>query len=210
MIAGSMRPIWSVCISDSSSSVEQKQKQYDRELERAIVERTKSYKEWEYEIDQAKRNIFKKYVSKMDETHPFMVDDYRMEVAKEMHRIDSFYEPIIQREADVLRAKRVRGLVSLLSPYHVDSYRTGAFSFGRAGRGYSRDPSSSRGGGGTSTGGGEGDEEETAQINCVLSTKRPLTSINKITNQDCSIQENHSSCSISLPFRVCPELCTHE
>ena len=115
MIAGSMRPIWSVCISDSSSSVEQKQKQYDRELERAIVERTKSYKEWEYEIDQAKRNIFKKYVSKMDETHPFMVDDYRMEVAKEMHRIDSFYEPIIQREADVLRAKRARGLVSLLS-----------------------------------------------------------------------------------------------
>ena len=73
MIAGSMRPIWSVCISDSSSSVEQKQKQYDRELERAIVERTKSYKEWEYEIDQAKRNIFKKYVSKMDETHPFMI-----------------------------------------------------------------------------------------------------------------------------------------
>lgn len=137
MIAGSMHPIWSVCISDSSLIVEQKQKQYDRELERAIVERTKSYKEWEYEIDQAKRNIFKKYVSKMDETHPFLVDDYRMEVAKEMHRIDSFYEPIIQREADVLRAKRTRGLVFLVSPCHVDSYRAGALSSGRVGRGYS-------------------------------------------------------------------------
>ncbi|KAK8818611.1 hypothetical protein WA538_003922, partial [Blastocystis sp. DL] len=99
---------------------QQKQKQYDRELERAIVERTKSYKEWEYEIDQAKRNIFKKYVSKMDETHPFMVDDYRMEVAKEMHRIDSFYEPIIQREADVLRAKRARGLIHIEpEPFHL-------------------------------------------------------------------------------------------
>ncbi|KAK8801026.1 hypothetical protein WA588_001854 [Blastocystis sp. NMH] len=56
----------------------------------------------------------------MDETHPFMVDDYRMEVAKEMHRIDSFYEPIIQREADVLRAKRARGLIHIEpEPFHL-------------------------------------------------------------------------------------------
>lgn len=76
------------------------------------MERTKSYKEWEYEIDKAKRDIFRKYVNKTDETHPFLVDDYRMEVAKEMRRIDSFYKPLIEREADVLRAKRARGLVN--------------------------------------------------------------------------------------------------
>lgn len=75
------------------------------------MERTKSFKEWEYEIDQAKRDIFKKYVAKIDETHPFLVDDYRMELTKEMHRIDSFYKPLIEREADVLRVKRARGLV---------------------------------------------------------------------------------------------------
>ena len=98
--------------------LEQKQKQYERELERAIIQRTKAFKEWEYETDQAKQSIYKKYVSRIDDTHPFLVDDYRMELAKEMRRIDSFYTPLVEREADVLRAKRARGLVGLSpSPY---------------------------------------------------------------------------------------------
>ena len=49
----------------------------------------------------------------MDETHPFLVDDYRMEVAKELRRIDFFYKPLIEKEADILKAKRDRGLVCL-------------------------------------------------------------------------------------------------
>lgn len=49
----------------------------------------------------------------MDETHPFLVDDYRMEVQKEMERIDRFYTPLILREAQLLREKRKRGLVKV-------------------------------------------------------------------------------------------------
>ena len=77
------------------------------------MQRTKSFKEWEYEIDRAKREIFRKYVEMEDESHPFLVDDYRMELAKEMRRIDTFYEPLIEKEADELKVKRDRGLIHI-------------------------------------------------------------------------------------------------
>ena len=101
--------------------IEQHQRNYNEQLARAIVERTESYKEWEYEIDKAKREIFRKYVDMEDESHPFLVDDYRMELVKEMRRIDKFYEPLIEREADELKVKRDRGLIHIEpEPFHLE------------------------------------------------------------------------------------------
>ena len=39
------------------------------------------------EIKSARQSIYKKYLSEVDEAHPFLVDDYRMAVNKEMKRI---------------------------------------------------------------------------------------------------------------------------
>lgn len=63
------------------------------------------------ETKSARQSIYKKYLSEVDEAHPFLVDDYRMAVNKEMKRIDRFYQPLIEREAAILREKRERGLV---------------------------------------------------------------------------------------------------
>ena len=93
--------------------LEQREKKYKRDLARAIVEKTEAFQEWEYETDKAKKDIYKKYLGLMDENHPFLVDDYRMEVAKELRRIDFFYKPLIEKEADILKAKRDQGLVCL-------------------------------------------------------------------------------------------------
>lgn len=98
--------------------IEEKKKQYDIDLARAISKRTKAHQEWEQEINEMKRTIYKKYLGMMDETHPFLVDDYRMEVQKEMERIDRFYTPLILREAQLLREKRKRGLVRLYYPFY--------------------------------------------------------------------------------------------
>ena len=58
-----------------------------------------------------KEETYHRYVETVDETHPFLVDDYRMEIAKEVKRINAFYKPLIQQEADELSKKRRLGLV---------------------------------------------------------------------------------------------------
>ena len=60
-----------------------------------------------------KEETYRRYVETVDETHPFLVDDYRMEVAKEVKRINAFYKPLIQQEADELSKKRRLGLVGI-------------------------------------------------------------------------------------------------
>lgn len=82
-------------------------------MERAIVRHTKANQEWEDEIENVKIEIFNKYKNKVDELHPFLVDDYRMELVREMKRIDEFYRPLVRKEADVLRKKRELGLVHI-------------------------------------------------------------------------------------------------
>ena len=52
-----------------------------------------------------KEETYHRYVETVDETHPFLVDDYRMEIAKEVKRISAFYKPLIQQEADELIPK---------------------------------------------------------------------------------------------------------
>ena len=82
-------------------------------MERAIVRHTKANQEWEDEIENVKIEIFNKYKNKVDELHPFLVDDYRMELVRKMKRIDEFYRPLVRKEADVLRKKRELGLVHI-------------------------------------------------------------------------------------------------
>lgn len=82
-------------------------------MERAIVRHTKANQEWEDEIENIKIEIFNKYKNKVDDIHPFLVDDYRMELVREMKRIDDFYRPLVRKEADVLRKKRELGLVHI-------------------------------------------------------------------------------------------------
>lgn len=76
-----------------------------------IVSKTKAFQEWRYEMRRMKEETYRRYVETVDETHPFLVDDYRMEVAKEVKRINAFYKPLIQQEADELSKKRRLGLV---------------------------------------------------------------------------------------------------
>lgn len=82
-------------------------------MERAIVRHTRANQEWEDEIENIKIEIFNKYKNKVDDVHPFLVDDYRMELVKEMKRINEFYRPLVRKEADVLRKKRELGLVHI-------------------------------------------------------------------------------------------------
>ena len=90
----------------------EKQKE-DLALERAIARHTKAHQEWENEIENLKIAIFDKYKAKIDDSHPFLVDDYRMELVREMKRVDAFYRPLVRKEADVLRKKRELGLVHI-------------------------------------------------------------------------------------------------
>ena len=82
-------------------------------MERAIVRHTRANQEWEDEIENIKIEIFNKYKNKEDDVHPFLVDDYRMELVREMKRINEFYRPLVRKEADVLRKKRELGLVHI-------------------------------------------------------------------------------------------------
>lgn len=82
-------------------------------MERAIVRHTRANQEWEDEIENIKIEIFNKYKNKVDDVHPFLVDDYRMELVREMKRINEFYRPLVRKEADVLRKKRELGLVHI-------------------------------------------------------------------------------------------------
>ena len=82
-------------------------------MERAIVRHTRANQEWEDEIENIKIEIFNKYKNKVDDMHPFLVDDYRMELVREMKRINEFYRPLVRKEADVLRKKRELGLVHI-------------------------------------------------------------------------------------------------
>ena len=82
-------------------------------MERAIVRHTRANQEWEDEVENIKIEIFNKYKNKVDDMHPFLVDDYRMELVREMKRINEFYRPLVRKEADVLRKKRELGLVHI-------------------------------------------------------------------------------------------------
>ena len=82
-------------------------------MERAIVRHTRANQEWEDEVENIKIEIFNKYKNKVDDVHPFLVDDYRMELVREMKRINEFYRPLVRKEADVLRKKRELGLVHI-------------------------------------------------------------------------------------------------
>ena len=84
-----------------------------------IVTKTKAYREWEFELRKMKADTYRRYLDTVDDTHPFLVDDYRMEVIKESRRITDFYKPLIQREADVLSEKRRLGLVTIAIEVYV-------------------------------------------------------------------------------------------
>ena len=44
-----------------------------------------------------------------------------MELVKEMHRIDKFYEPLIEKEADELKVKRDLGLIHIEpEPFYLE------------------------------------------------------------------------------------------
>ena len=77
--------------------------------------KTKAYREWEFEMRKMKEETYRRYLDTVDDTHPFLVDDYRMEVVRESRRITDFYKPLIQREADMLSEKRRLGQVGVVA-----------------------------------------------------------------------------------------------
>ncbi|KAK8827135.1 hypothetical protein WA577_007634, partial [Blastocystis sp. JDR] len=100
---------------------ERKKREYDNALAGTIVTKTKAYREWEFEMRKMKEETYRRYLDTVDDTHPFLVDDYRMEVVRESRRITDFYKPLIQREADMLSEKRRLGQVHIEpEPFYLE------------------------------------------------------------------------------------------